>query len=620
MKTFFINNLDMVFFIYGLAFFIMGLVILLQPKKESLFKLANILWLLAVFCLIHGVNEFLDMWVIIKGRGLIVDQWRIWFLAVSYFFLFEFGRRLFRMVTSTAGPYYRKLSRFFPFELSLFMGTIVTVWIILYRNDWPAACTIARYFLGLPGGILTGSGFILYYSFNRKILDGIRMKRYFFGAALSFFVYGFLGGLIVPKGDLFFSNWLNTDSFFLLLRVPVQVFRAVCALVATWSICGILRIFNWEARERMQIESIERAKTEAISDGLRGIVSIVDKLIVCPDLDTVFKMSVEFCREKLGIERCAIFLRENGYMSGTYGTDRNGRTVDEHAQRFPRDEAWDNRCKMVKEGQRKWFVVDEPYLEWDGRKTVKIGEGWIAVTPIQSAEEVVGVFVNDTAISKAELHLINQDMLAVFSSLLGDITERKRVEELIKSHATAIEIVNKELHSEIANRMRLEAELRTLSLTDSLTGLYNHRGFLALGQQQMKSAKRNKQDVVMVFADLDNLKWINDTFGHQEGDFALEEAADIFKGSFRESDIMARIGGDEFVVLALQAEKEFANNLIAKLQKKLSDHNAKVNRRYPLSLSIGVAVCDAESPGTIDELLSKADRLMYEQKQSKRRP
>lgn len=376
--------------------------------------------------------------------------------------------------------------------------------------------------------------------------------------------------------------------------------------------------FYLGGEEKQQIEIIEYLKMEMISNGLRGIVNITDKLIACPDLDELFKMSVEFCREKLGMERCAIFLKENGYMVGTYGTDRNGHTVDEHMNRFAKNEAWDNRCKMIKKGDRKWFVVVEPHLEWNGLNSVQIGEGWLVVTPIQSDQGVVGIFVNDTAISKAELNLINQDMLAVFSSLLGDIIERKRAEELIKNHASAIEIVNKELHSEIANRMRLEAELRTLSLTDSLTGLYNHRGFLALGQQQMKSAKRNKQDVVLLFADLDNLKWINDTLGHQEGDFALAEAADIFRACFRESDIMARIGGDEFVVLAIQAEKESAKNLIAKLQKKLYDYNVKTSRRYPLSLSIGIAISDARYPCSIDDLLFKADKLMYEQKQIKR--
>jgi|GEM_PF-1895069 len=618
MVKFFINNLDVVYFIYGLAFFIMGIAVLSQPKNKSEFRLAKILWLLAAFCFIHGINEFLDMWSIIKNNGQLLVSYRLWLLAVSYLFLFEFGRRLICVSVSVYPPYYKRICKLFPFWLSFLLGIVVIGRIILYPKDWVSGAIIARYFLGFPGGVLTGMSFLVYYSYNCKKINDIKMRKYFFGAVISFIIYGAVGGLIVPKGNLFLAGWLNTDSFILWFKFPVQILRAVCALAATWSICGILRIFDWEVNKKMQLEIIRRGEMEAISNGLRGIVDIADKLIVCPDLDALFKISVEFCREKLGIERCAIFLQENGYMVGTYGTDKNGQIVDEHAQRFLKDEAWGKRCEMINPGGRKWFVVQEPHLEWNGTNTVQIGEGWVVVTPIQSAQGVIGVLVNDAAISKAELNIVDQDMLAVFSSLLGDITERVRVEELIKSHASAIEIVNKELHSEIANRVRLEAELRTLSLTDSLTGLYNHRGFLALGQQQMKSAKRNKQDVVLLFADLDNLKWINDNLGHQEGDFALTKIADVFRGCFRESDIMARIGGDEFVVLAIQAEKEFAQNLVAKLQKKLNEHNAKAGTGYQLALSIGVAISDAKHPCTIDELLFKSDKLMYEQKQIKR--
>ncbi len=227
---------------------------------------------------------------------------------------------------------------------------------------------------------------------------------------------------------------------------------------------------------------------------------------------------------------------------------------------------------------------------------------------------MIGIFVNDTAISKAQLNPINQDMLAVFSSLLGDIVERKRAEELIESHASVTEIVNKQLHNEIAHRKRLEEELRVLSITDPLTNLYNRRGFLVLGEQQIKLAQRNKQDVVIIFADLDQLKWINDHLGHLQGDLALIEVAKIFRASFRESDIIARIGGDEFIVLAIQAKKEFANSLITKFQKELKKHNVEA-RGYSLSLSIGIAICDAEHPCDIDELLARADGMMYKQKQ-----
>ena len=99
----------------------------------------------------------------------------------------------------------------------------------------------------------------------------------------------------------------------------------------------------------------------------------------------------------------------------------------------------------------------------------------------------------------------------------------------------------------------------------------------------------------------------------------LLEIADILKETFREADLISRIGGDEFVVLAMEAQKDSAEILIARLQDKLKSGNVEGKRRYKLSLSVGVAYYDPEHPRSIDELLHEADRLMYEQKRSKQK-
>ena len=104
---------------------------------------------------------------------------------------------------------------------------------------------------------------------------------------------------------------------------------------------------------------------------------------------------------------------------------------------------------------------------------------------------------------------------------------------------------------DITEQKRLEPELHTISLTDELTGLCNRRGFITLAGQQLKIAARTKKDMLLFFADLDKMKHINDTLGHQAGDIALVEAAAILKEVFRESDIMGRMGGDEFAILAI---------------------------------------------------------------------
>jgi two-component system cell cycle response regulator len=165
---------------------------------------------------------------------------------------------------------------------------------------------------------------------------------------------------------------------------------------------------------------------------------------------------------------------------------------------------------------------------------------------------------------------------------------------------------------------RAEEALLVLSLTDDLTGLYNRRRFFVLTEQYLKVALRTKKRLLLLFIDMDELKWINDNYGHNEGDQALVEFAKILQQSFRESDIIARIGGDEFVVLFVSTD-ENSERLLTRLHENLKDNNDQRSRRYPLSISVGTAQFDPESPVSIDQLLSEADASMYAQKRKKQK-
>ena len=170
---------------------------------------------------------------------------------------------------------------------------------------------------------------------------------------------------------------------------------------------------------------------------------------------------------------------------------------------------------------------------------------------------------------------------------------------------------------DITEQKRLESELHTISLTDELTGLCNRRGFITLAGQQLKIAERTKKDMLLFFADLDKMKHINDTLGHQAGDIALVEAAAILKEVFRESDIMGRMGGDEFAILAIDTTDEAREVLVNRLHNTLDNYNKSEGRNYQLSLSIGIARYDPETPSTLDELMTQADTMMYEEKRNK---
>ena len=142
---------------------------------------------------------------------------------------------------------------------------------------------------------------------------------------------------------------------------------------------------------------------------------------------------------------------------------------------------------------------------------------------------------------------------------------------------------------------------------------------MALAEQQIKIAERTKNSslLMLLFADLDKMKSINDNLGHKKGDEALITVASILKKVFRESDIIARVGGDEFAVLGITAQKNDISAFENRLQEQVGIHNASENKDYTISLSVGIACSDPEKNYSIDDLMSMADTLMYEQKRGK---
>ncbi|HOJ93556.1 MAG TPA: sensor domain-containing diguanylate cyclase, partial [Dictyoglomaceae bacterium] len=171
---------------------------------------------------------------------------------------------------------------------------------------------------------------------------------------------------------------------------------------------------------------------------------------------------------------------------------------------------------------------------------------------------------------------------------------------------------------DITYRKQLEEKLKLLSNTDPLTKLHNRRGFNTLADYTLKLAKRLDKKLVLIFADIDNMKWINDTFGHKIGDMALKEVAEIFRKTFRENDLIVRIGGDEFVVLTVVDDEKDKEELLLRLNKNIERCNNNDDRLYKLSLSIGAVFCDSAEVSSIEEILNKADKLMYEEKKLKK--
>jgi diguanylate cyclase (GGDEF)-like protein/PAS domain S-box-containing protein len=315
-------------------------------------------------------------------------------------------------------------------------------------------------------------------------------------------------------------------------------------------------------------------------------------------------------------DRESRFVRISRSLATRFGLSSPAQAIDktdfdvfsrEHAEQAFADEQL-----IIRTGQ--------PILEKEEKETWPDGrESWVLTTKLPMVDG-------------------NGDVIGTMG-ISRDISERKRMEQELEGHRAHLErlvgertaelaLANERLQQDIATRKiteqeladkaealtRANAELESLSLVDDLTGLYNRRGFLALARHQSRSALRDKTSFLIAFFDLDGLKLINDTLGHREGDRALVEAAGVLKACFRTSDIIARIGGDEFAVFVADTEEK---EITARIGERVATRDAASDRPYRLSFSMGIASSNVQQNPTIEGLLTKADSLMYEQKRKK---
>jgi diguanylate cyclase (GGDEF)-like protein len=242
--------------------------------------------------------------------------------------------------------------------------------------------------------------------------------------------------------------------------------------------------------------------------------------------------------------------------------------------------------------------------------------------PASSQRRVVPMVRRKTPVDKDLEGLLSSAMLVADKELGNVVHEVDEISKALKDGTADAKALREAVHPAVwyaVKHVILERELRQLALTDDLTCLYNRRGFFASATQQLKLARRNGQPLLLFFGDMDNLKSINDSLGHREGDRALVRTADVLEAVFRDSDILARLGGDEFAILALEASSRNQETILHRLQKALRKANEEESR-YSLSLSVGVARFDPIQDLSLAALMGEADRAMYQNKRSKARP
>jgi diguanylate cyclase (GGDEF)-like protein len=165
---------------------------------------------------------------------------------------------------------------------------------------------------------------------------------------------------------------------------------------------------------------------------------------------------------------------------------------------------------------------------------------------------------------------------------------------------------------------RLERELRDLSLTDELTGVNNRRGFFLLAQQVARDAQRSGANLAVYFFDLDGLKRVNDTAGHEAGSQMIRDFAAILKENFRGNDVIGRVGGDEFAVIASGTHVRCAD-VLARLEQRVAQRNRAQPQAVSVEYSAGYAEGRADAAASLEALIARADAMMYQHKTAKQR-
>lgn len=242
-----------IFFIYGLAFFILGVSILIYPKKDSAFMLSRTLWLLGLYGIIHGISEWIDMFTLLYRKYAFALHFiGMFFLSVSFLCLVKFGvRNIVSIKKRCLVLSYLPWALFILWLLLVYFGPDG----FLYAEIW------ARYLLGTSGMCLTAYALILQAGIFKKeklALVAVNLKA----AASAFLLYGFFGGIIVPKAGFFPAAVFNFDSFRNITGIPVQIFRAAAACVITYNMLKVLGVFHWETKNTEEVLKRDRETFE----------------------------------------------------------------------------------------------------------------------------------------------------------------------------------------------------------------------------------------------------------------------------------------------------------------------------------------------------------------------
>lgn len=508
-----------IFFIYGLSFFSFGLALLLYPKEVQGVKFVKHIWSIGAFGIIHGINEWIDMFKSIDHTyehlfgiaGFII-------LPLSFLFLLYFA-----LVTIAEENESFASSYIIPIIIVFVLLFLIVSFqyddVLLAGNVW------ARYLLGVPGIFM--SAYVLFMQRDKaSIYMFASARNYLLVFCLTLVAYGVLSGIIVPKAPIYLATVVNQTVFQESFGIPVQFFRAMCALLAAYTVIASLKIL----RRELQTQLIKLSKA----------IDVSGDSVVITDKDGLIQYVNPAFEEESGFTVKEVIGKKSSIL-------KSGVHNDAFYEKF-----WAH----ILSGEifRGYFV--------NKKKNGELFHEYKAIAPICNAKGVITNFV----------------------STGKDVTER----------------------------ILLEKKLEQLASTDKLTELANRMKFDEVIQQCVDRAKRYNRSLSLILFDIDNFKKINDVYGHVIGDEVLKKIAKIGQKNVRKSDLIARWGGEEFMVIQPDIPESEAFILANRLREEIESYT--FDDIGNITASFGVTTF--RKSDSIDSFLTRVDEALYTAKKT----
>lgn len=334
--------------------------------------------------------------------------------------------------------------------------------------------------------------------------------------------------------------------------------------------------------------------------GMERLVRAVQELSLARSLPDIQRIVRTSARELTGCDGASFILRDNGQC---YYADEDAIAPLWKGCRFPMEICVSGWAMLNADSAVIPDIYRDPRVPHEAYRPTFVKS--MVMVPIRKLDPIGAIgnyWARERQPSEREVSLL-QALADSTSIAMENVRVYAELEERVRDRTAALEKANE--------------YIRHLSVTDELTGLNNRRGFHPLAEAALHTARRHGRSCVLAFLDVDGLKRVNDDQGHDMGDRLLSDVAHVLRATLRESDILARVGGDEFCVLVPQSEgdpAELRERIIVAFQR----FDETANRPYSVSASIGLIEAWPSDFSTLDELLAHADELMYEEKKTKR--